>query len=135
MAALLRFAGVWNSSTQYYSNNSVISPINNKCYSLLRADWSGGLDPSLDVLDTWLLLDPSTFGTYTETTGGELTVDIVIPNLTTSGTVSICYVHAGLGGGPQYLKTITNSANLCSMTFNTPVDINDQIIWQVLAFS
>lgn len=134
MAALLRFAGVWNSSTQYYSNNSVVSPENNKCYSLLSQSLSGGADPSVNDVD-WLLLNPSLFGTYFETTGGELTVDIVIPNLTATGTVSICYVHAGLGGGPQYLKTITNSANLCSMTFNTPVDIDDHIIWQVLSLS
>jgi len=134
MAALLRFAGVWNSSTQYYSNNSVVSPANNKCYSLKVGDWSGGTDPSINNF-AWLLLNPTTFGTYTEIGGGTLNVSIAIPNLTATGTVSICYVHAGLGGGPQYLKTISNSANQCALTFNTPVDIDDQIIWQVLAFS
>ena len=134
MAALLRFAGVWNSSTQYYSNNSVVSPANNKCYSLLSPSLSGGADPSVNDVD-WLLLNPSLFGTYFESTGGSNEVTLTIPNLTTSGTVSICYVHSGLGGGPQYLRTITYTANECVMTFNTPVDVGDQIIWQVLSLS
>jgi hypothetical protein len=132
---LLRYAGVWNGSTTYTYNNMVVSPLNNKAYSLVVDNWSGGLDPSLEILNNWLLLNPSLFGTYTETTGMNTQVTLTIPNLTDTGTVSICYVHAGLGGGPQYLKTITNTANTCLLTFNTPVDTNDQIIWQVLSLS
>jgi len=82
--------------------------------------------------------DADSYGVYTEATGGSAAVDIVITKLTANGVVSICYVHAGGGGGSQYTKAITNSSAFgighCSLVFNTNVDIGDQIIWQVLNY-
>jgi len=135
-SAPFRYAGNWNNATTYYRNDLVISPLANKAYVLLLDTLTGGSDPSASA--DWVLnpnLSQNTFGTYVEATGGNLDVSIPIIGLTATGTVSICYVHVGVGGGPQYLKTITNSANTCDMTFNQAVGIGDQIIWQVLAFS
>jgi hypothetical protein len=71
-------------------------------------------------------------GIYTEPTGGNTNVVIPIIGLTSTGLVSICYVHAGGGGGAQYTKSITNTTDQCSLIFNTAGDIGDTIIWQVL---
>jgi hypothetical protein len=130
----LRYAGVWNATTLYYIDNLVISPINNKAYVLVVPSLTGGTDPSITSAN-WVLADTTPFGTYKEETGGNTTVVITIPNLTDTGTVSICYVHAGGGGGTQYIKSITNTANTCTIVCNTAVDISDQIIWQVLSLS
>jgi hypothetical protein len=75
-----------------------------------------------------------TYGTYTEATGGSPTVTVVVTGLTATGVVSLCYVHAGSGGASQFIKSIVPAANSCTFTFNTNVDIGDQIIWQVLYF-
>ena len=174
--SLVRFAGVWNSTTEYYLDNLVVSPLDDKAYVLTVSSLTGGTDPSVPSAD-WELVssgggvagvssletltgeitlssDTATFtpdgqnigvlisypvppspppsGIYTEDTGGSATVNISIGGLTTTGIVSICYVHAGGGGGSQYIKSITNTANNCRVICNTVVDINDQIIWQVL---
>ena len=132
-----RFAGNWLVSSTYYTNDMVISPITAKPYVLVVDSLIGGSDPSVPS-PNWIQagqIGLPTFGVYTEATGGSPNVSIPISGLTTTGTVSICYIHAGGGGGSQYTKSITSSANTCAMVFNSAVDIGDQIIWQVLAFS
>ena len=74
------------------------------------------------------------YGIYTEITGGVAQVTVAINGLVSTGIVSICYVHAGGGGGTQYTKSIEPAKDSCTFTFNTPVDVGDQIIWQVLYF-
>ena len=52
--SLLRYAGVWNASTTYYSNNMVVSPLNGEAYLLLLTSLTGGSDPSIPSAN-WVL--------------------------------------------------------------------------------
>lgn len=74
-------------------------------------------------------------GVYTEATGGSPNVTISITGMTSTGLVSLTYVHAGGGGGSQYLKTFTAGTNQVSLVYNTNVDVGDQIIWGVLKYA
>ena len=46
MSNILRFAGTWNSTTTYYNDFVVISPINNQAYVFYGISITGGADPS-----------------------------------------------------------------------------------------
>jgi hypothetical protein len=74
-------------------------------------------------------------GVYIEPTGGSPNVTISITGMTSTGLVSLTYVHAGGGGGSQYLKSCTVGSNQVALVYNTNVDVNDQIIWGVLKYS
>lgn len=91
-------------------------------------------DNSLNPQEIYFERVTDTYGTYTEATGGSASVTVAITGLTATGVVSLCYVHAGGGGGSQYTKSIVPAANSCTFTFNSNVDIGDKIIWQVLYF-
>jgi hypothetical protein len=175
----LRYAGIWNSTTLYFIDYLVVSPVDDKAYVLVVPSLSGGTDPSvpsadwvlvpdtgggggagvssletltgeitlssstatftpsgqnIDVVITYPVPPPSLpSGRYLEATGGSKVVVLSITGLTENGIVSICYVHTGGGGGSQYTVSIVPSADECTINFNTFVDLDDQIIWQVLS--
>jgi len=61
-------------------------------------------------------------------------VILSIPGMTSTGLVSLTYVHAGGGGGSQYFKTVTPTTDSVSIDLNTVTDIGDSIIWGVLKY-
>jgi len=77
-------------------------------------------------------LNPNSFGTYTETTGGLTTATITSSICTSTSIIQLTYIHVGGGGGTQYLKSIVPAAGSFTITCNTAIDIGDEINWLVL---
>jgi hypothetical protein len=78
----------------------------------------------------------ATVGIYTQVEGGSATT--VIPALgcsLTSQVILATYIHAGGGGGSQYIMSLAPaipSAGFFTMTTNTPMDAGDQVNWFVI---
>ena len=77
-------------------------------------------------------LNPNSFGTYTETTGGSMTVTITSSICIPASIIQLTYFHAGGGGGGQYYKSITPGTGSFTITLQSAVDIGDTINWLIL---
>jgi len=77
-------------------------------------------------------LNTNSFGTYTEATGGLTTATITSSICIPASIIQITYIHAGGGGGSQYIKAITPGTGTFTITCNTAIDIGDKINWLVL---
>lgn len=77
-------------------------------------------------------LNTRAFGKYTETTGGNFTATIASASCVPTSVIQITYIHAGGGGGSQYIKDIVAGSGSFTITCNTAIDINDEIVWLIL---
>ena len=77
-------------------------------------------------------LDTRAFGIYTEPTGGSSLTTISAPACLPSSVIQLTYIHAGGGGGTQYIQGITAGTGSFSLKTNTAVDLGDQINWLVM---
>lgn len=74
------------------------------------------------------------YGTFVVATAG-LTQVIPISGMSSSGTVSVIYLHSGASGAGQYLKSITPSTNQISTLWSTSCAVGESIVWNVLSFT
>jgi len=103
------------------------------------------LDGSLNVTSVSgsvmeiLTISPSTIsvglksgvsGTYVENTGGSDTVTLAAA-CSPSSVINVTYIHAGGGGGSQYIKTLVPATGNFTLTMNTNIDVGDRINWFV----
>ena len=72
-------------------------------------------------------------GTYIETTGGSATATITAPTCLPTSIVIATYIHAGAGGGPQYISSIVPTTGSFSITTNTNIDLNDEVNWLIVS--
>ena len=77
-------------------------------------------------------LNGRAFGQYTELTGGSALTTITAPACLPSSVIQLTYIHAGGGGGTQYIQGITAGTGSFSLKTNTAVDLGDQINWLVM---
>ena len=77
-------------------------------------------------------LNTRAFGKYVEATGGLTSVNIASAVCDTGSIIQLTYIHAGGGGGSQYIINITPTAGNIKVDFNSAVDIGDEINWLVL---
>lgn len=73
----------------------------------------------------------NTSGRYTEPAGGVDTITISPVNCNSNSIILITYIHAGGGGGAQYIKSISPTTGAFTIVLNTNVDVNDEIVWFV----
>lgn len=73
------------------------------------------------------------YGTFVVASAG-LTQVISISGMTSSGVVSLIYLHSSTGGAGQYLKSITPSTNQISTLWGSSCAIGESIVWNVLSF-
>ena len=69
-------------------------------------------------------------GTYVENTGGNDTVTLAAA-CSPSSVINITYIHAGGGGGSQYIRTLVPATGNFTLTMNTNIDVGDRINWFV----
>ena len=74
------------------------------------------------------------YGTFVVATAGTTQV-IPISGMSSSGTVSVIYLHSGTSGAGQYLKTITPSTNQISTLWATSCAVGESIVWNVLSYT
>ena len=75
------------------------------------------------------------YGKFTVSSAGTTQV-IPISGMSSSGTVSVIYLHSGGGGGGgQYLQSITPSTNQISTVWHSSCSVGEIIIWNVLSYT
>jgi hypothetical protein len=77
-------------------------------------------------------LNPNSFGTYMGTTGGLTTATITSSICIPASIIQLTYIHAGGGGGSQYLKSIVPGTGSFTITYNTAIASGDTINWLIL---
>jgi hypothetical protein len=77
-------------------------------------------------------LNPDSFGTYTEPTGGSTTATITASLCLPASIIQITFIHVGGGGGSQYIKNIVAGTGSFVVTCNSAIDVGDKINWLVL---
>ena len=77
-------------------------------------------------------LNTNSFGTYTEATGGSTTVTITSSICIPASIIQLTYIHTGVFGASQFLKSIVPGTGSFTITCNTAIDIGDKINWLVL---
>lgn len=129
----------WNSSTQsagWVTPPSAVNTLNNINGSItINTPTYSGVQVSNYPMSNTITVDtnPAASGVYTANSSST-SVTIGITGMTSTGLVSITYVHAGGVGGSQYIKSITPQTGSVLITLNTVTDIGDQIIWNVLKY-
>ena len=73
------------------------------------------------------------YGTFVVATAGTTQV-ISISGMSSSGVVSVIYLHSNTGGAGQYLKSITPSTNQISTLWGSSCAVGESIVWNVLSF-
>ena len=74
------------------------------------------------------------YGTFVVATAGTTQV-IPITGMSSSGTVSVIYLHSTTGGAGQFLKTITPSTNQISTLWGSSCGVGESIVWNVLSYT
>jgi hypothetical protein len=193
---ILRYAGVWNSTSAYQYGMFVQSSLVNNSFVLVVASLTGGSDPSVPSAN-WVAFPVAPSGDITSIVAGTgisgggdsgvVTVsndgvlslnnlngqvsiitsvndaliasalgnDVIVeyagnskgiytsatgtsPTATiTAGCVAgwlvlVTYIHAGGGGGTQYINNVTVGNGSFTVTCNTNIDVGDQILWHVI---
>jgi hypothetical protein len=129
----------WNSSqlsAGWVTPPSAVNTLNNINGSItINTPTYSGVQVSNYPMSNTITVDtnPAASGVYTANSSST-SVTIGITGMTSTGLVSITYVHAGGGGGSQYIKSITPQTGSVLITLNTVTDIGDQIIWNVLKY-
>lgn len=129
----------WNSSqlsAGWVTPPSTVNSLNNITASItINTPTYSGVQVSSNPTDHTITVDtnPAACGVYMANSAVNL-VTIGITGMTSTGLVSITYVHAGGGGGSQYIKSITPQTGSVVITLNTNTDNGDQIIWNVLKY-
>jgi hypothetical protein len=77
----------------------------------------------------WAQVAPLPSGIYSVVAG--TTQVISIPGLTTSGVVSLTYIHPPGGGAGQWFKSSTPTANTLTVELGQTGGINETIVWAV----
>jgi len=129
----------WNSSqlsAGWVTPPSAVNTLNNINGSITinTPTYSGVLVSNFPMTNTITIdTNPAASGVYLANSAVNL-VTIGITGMTSTGLVSITYVHAGGGGGSQYIKSITPQTGSVVITLNTNTDNGDQIIYNVLKY-
>jgi len=74
------------------------------------------------------------YGTFV-VSSASVTQVIPISGMSSSGVVSVIYLHSTTGGAGQFLKSITPSTNQISTLWGVSCAIGESIRWNVLSFS
>lgn len=74
-------------------------------------------------------------GIFTQANTPSTMVQLTIPGLTVDSIVLLTYIHPGTLGGPQYFVSSVPTTDTLTITCNTTVDTDDQIIWFVAKLS
>lgn len=100
-------------------------------------------DPVIDALATSTVevntasnilvgLNPNSFGTYTEPTGGSTTATITSPICTTESIIQLTYINSGIALPAQNVISIVAGSGTFTITFSTSVGLGDKINWLIL---